>query len=44
MDELLVSNIINPLPEPQIELDNIYNKLGNYINYENELKLFKNEY
>ena len=28
------------MPESQIELDNIYNKLGNYINYENELNLF----
>ena len=28
------------MPESQIELDNIYNKLGNYMNYENELNLF----
>lgn len=40
LDDLLYLNKINPLPESQIELDNIYNKLGNYINYENELNLF----
>ena len=40
LDELLCLNQINPLPESQIELDNVYNKLGNYINYENELNLF----
>ena len=40
LDELLNLNQINTLPESQIELDNIYNKLGNYMNYENELNLF----
>ena len=40
LDELLNLNKINTMPESQIELDNIYNKLGNYINYENELNLF----
>ena len=40
LDELFDLNNINPLPESQIELDNVYNKLGNYINYENELNLF----
>ena len=28
-------------PEAQIELERIYNRLGNYINYENELSLFQ---
>ena len=40
LDELLGLNEKNPIPESQIELDNIYNKLGNFINYENELNLF----
>ena len=40
LDELLDLNEKNPLPESQIELDNVYNKLGNFINYENELNLF----
>ena len=31
----------NPDPESQITLDNVYNKLSNYINYENELNLFQ---
>ena len=30
-----------PDPESQITLDNVYNKLSNYINYENELNLFQ---
>ena len=28
-------------PESQITLDNVYNKLSNFINYENELNLFQ---
>ena len=40
LDELFDLNKIKPLPESQIELDHIYNKLGNYINYDNELNLF----
>lgn len=31
----------NPDPETQITLDNVYNKLNNFINYENELNLFQ---
>ena len=30
-----------PEPESQITLDNVYNKLNNFINYENELNLFQ---
>ena len=30
-----------PEPESQITLDNVYNKLSNFINYENELNLFQ---
>ena len=30
-----------PEPESQIALDNVYNKLNNFINYENELNLFQ---
>ena len=30
-----------PDPETQITLDNVYNKLNNFINYENELNLFQ---
>ena len=30
-----------PDPESQITLDNVYNKLSNFINYENELNLFQ---
>ena len=40
LKELLDLNQKGPLPESQIELDNVYNKLGNYLNYENELYLF----
>ena len=40
LKELLDINKKGPLPESQIELDNVYNKLGNYLNYENELYLF----
>ena len=40
LKELLDLNKKGPLPESQIELDNVYNKLGNYLNYENELYLF----
>ena len=32
---------INPDSENQNKLEKIYNKLGNYINYENELNLFQ---
>ena len=41
LDELLDINDKKPEPESQLELDNLYNKLGNYINYENELNLFQ---
>ena len=37
LKELFDLNKKGPLPESQIELDNVYNKLGNYLNYENEL-------
>lgn len=40
LDELYNLNKDIQLPESQIELDHVYNKLGNYINYENELNLF----
>ena len=30
-----------PEPESQITLDNVYNKITNFINYENELNLFQ---
>ena len=40
LNELSELNTNNPLPESQIELDSIYNKLGNYLNYENEINLF----
>ena len=40
LKELLDLNKKGPVPESQIELDNVYNKLGNYLNYENELYLF----
>ena len=41
LDELSDINDKKPEPESQLELDNLYNKLGNYINYENELNLFQ---
>ena len=41
LDELLDINDKKPEPESQLELDNLFNKLGNYINYENELNLFQ---
>ena len=33
--------MINPDPENQNKLEKVYNKLGNYLNYENELNLFQ---
>ena len=33
--------LIKPDPENQNKLDNVFNKLGNYINYESELNLFQ---
>ena len=33
--------LINPDPENQNKLEKVYNKLGNYLNYENELNLFQ---
>ena len=33
--------LINPDSENQNKLEKVYNKLGNYINYENELNLFQ---
>ena len=41
LDELSDINDKKPEPESQLELDNVFNKLGNYINYENELNLFQ---
>ena len=41
LDEISDINDKKPEPESQLELDNLYNKLGNYINYENELNLFQ---
>ena len=41
LDEISNINDKKPEPENQLELDNLYNKLGNYINYENELNLFQ---
>ena len=38
-DELYKREIIDT--EIQIDIDNIYNKLGNYLNYENKLGLFE---
>ena len=38
-DELYKKEIIDT--EVQIDIDNIYNKLGNYLNYENKLGLFE---
>lgn len=35
------SYLINPDPENQNKLEKVYNKLANYINYENELNLFQ---
>ena len=40
LDELCEINKKEQLPESQIELDNVYNKLSNYINYGNQLYLF----
>ena len=39
--DTFLNNIANANPETQLKLDNIYNRLGNYINYENELCLFQ---
>ena len=36
-----LNDIPNNNPETQTKLDNIYNRIGNYINYENELCLFQ---
>lgn len=36
-------NINVPESEEQLEIDQIYTRLGNYINYENELNLFQME-
>ena len=43
LDELLnnQSYMIRPDPENQDKLEKVYNKLANYINYENELNLFQ---
>ena len=43
LDELQKNKlfIINPDSENQSKLEKVYNKLGNYINYENELNLFQ---
>ena len=41
LDEISDINDKKPEPESQLELDNVYNKLGNFINYENELNLFQ---
>ena len=41
LDEISDINDKKPEPESQLELDNIFNKLGNYVNYENELNLFQ---
>ena len=41
LDELYDINDKKPEPESQLELDNVFNKLANYINYENELNLFQ---
>ena len=41
LDEISDINDKKPEPESQLELDNVFNKLGNYINYENELNLFQ---
>ena len=41
LDEISDINDKKPEPETQLELDNLYNKLSNYINYENELNLFQ---
>ena len=43
LDELQNNKLylINPDPENQTKLEKVYNKLGNYINYENELNLFQ---
>ena len=39
VNEDLFKDKINP--DTQMELEKIYNRLGNYINYENELSLFQ---
>ena len=39
LDEIINEEKINA--DTQIELEKIYNRLGNYINYENELSLFQ---
>ena len=41
LNNIIKTNSENPDPEQQITLDNVYNKLSNYINYENELNLFQ---
>ena len=39
LDEIVNEDLFNP--ETQLQLEKIYNRLGNYINYENELSLFQ---
>ena len=39
VDQELFKDRINP--DTQLQLEKIYNRLGNYINYENELNLFQ---
>jgi len=41
LDSIIKTNSECPDPEQQITLDNVYNKISNYINYENELNLFQ---
>ena len=41
LEDIEIINEKKQEPENQIELDNLFNKLGNYINYENELNLFQ---
>ena len=41
LDEMLDDFKDKINPDAQIELERIYNRLGNYINYENELSLFQ---
>ena len=43
IDNVIKTNKDKDMPEPesQITLDNVYSKLSNFINYENELNLFQ---
>ena len=43
IDNVIKNNKDKDIPEPesQITLDNVYSKLSNFINYENELNLFQ---